>query len=61
MEFGEIVLARILTTKKLGNLGRSWLEVVWTGKAEDSDEHVGLDHRGDSESCVEPESSRWRF
>ena len=41
MEFGEIVLARILTTEELGKL-----DLVWAGKAEGSDEHIGLDHRG---------------
>ena len=46
MEFGEIVWARIPTTEKLGKLDQRWVEVVWAGKAEGSDEHIGVDHRG---------------
>ena len=40
--------------KKLGKLDQRWVEVVWAGKAEGSDEHIGLVHveRGDSELCV---------
>ena len=34
------------STKKLGKLDQRWIEVVWTGKAKGSDEHIGLDHRG---------------
>ena len=55
VEFGEIVWARIPTVKKLGKLDQRWVEVVWAGKAEGSDEHIGLDHRGArrySELCV---------
>ena len=63
MEFGEIVWGRIPTTKKLGKLDQRWVEVVWANKAEGSDEHTGLDHRG-ARRCRavrrEPESSRWR-
>ena len=63
VEFGEIVWARIPTTKKLGKLDQRWVEVVWAGEAEGSDEHVGLDHRGARRFRAlrsEPESSRWR-
>ena len=63
MEFGEIVCARISTTKKLGKLDQHWVEVVWAGKAEGSDEHIGLDHRGARRFRAvrrEPESRRWR-
>ena len=62
-EFGEIVWARIPTVKKLGKLDQRWVEVVWAGKAEGSDEHIGLDHRGARRFRAvrrEPESSRWR-
>ena len=63
VEFGEIVWARIPTVKKLGKLDQRWVEVVWAGKAEGSDEHIGLDHRGARRFRAvrrEPESSRWR-
>ena len=46
VEFGEIVWARISTVKKLGKLDQRWVEVVGAGKAEGSDEHIGLDRRG---------------
>ena len=63
VEFGEIVWARIPTVKKLGKLDQRWVEVVWAGKAEGSDEHIGLDHRGARRFRAvrrELESSRWR-
>ena len=63
VEFGEILWARIPTAKKLGKLDQRWVEVVWAGKAEGSDEHIGLDHRGGRRFRAvrrEPESSRWR-
>ena len=63
VEFGEIVWARIPTTKKLGKLDRRWVEVVWAGRAESRDEHIGLDRRGGRRFRAvrrEPESSRWR-
>ena len=44
VEFGEMAWARIPTTKKLGKLDQRWDEVVWAGKADGSDEHIGLDH-----------------
>ena len=49
--------------KKLGKLDQRWVEVVWAGKAEGSDEHIGLDHRGARRFRAvrrEPVSSRWR-
>ena len=48
---------------KLGKLDQRLVEVVWAGKVEGSDEHIGLDHRGARRiSAVrrEPESSRCR-
>ena len=63
VEFGEIVWARIPTAKKLRKLDQCWVEVVWAGKAEGSDEHIALDHRGARRFRAvrrEPESSRWR-
>ena len=62
VEFGEIVWARIATVKKLGKLDQRWVEVFWAGKAEGSDEHIGLDHRGARRFRAvrrEPEISRW--
>ena len=44
VEFGEIVWARIPITKKFGKLDHRLFEVVRAGKANDSDEHIGLDH-----------------
>ena len=32
--------------RKLGKLDQRWVEVIWAVKAEGSDEHIGLDHRG---------------
>ena len=49
--------------KKLGKLDQRWVEVVWAGKAEGSDDHIGLDHRAAKRFRAvrrEPESSRWR-
>ena len=63
VEFGEIVWARIPTAKKLGKLDQRWVEVVWAGKAEGSDEHIGLDHRGARRFRAvrrEPESMGWQ-
>ena len=48
VEFGDIVWARILTTKELGKLDQRCVEVVWAGKAEGSDELIVMDHRGAS-------------
>ena len=45
-QFGDIVWARIPTTMKLGKLDQRWVEVVWAGKAEGSDDHTALEHRG---------------
>ena len=63
VEFGENCLGEDSTTKKLGKLDQRWVEVVWAGKAEGSDEHIGLDNRGSRRFRAvrrEPESSRWR-
>ena len=49
VEFGEIVWARIPTTKKLGQLDQRWVEVVWARKAEGSTS-TSTHHRG----------ARWR-
>ena len=57
------IRAHLPTTKKLGELDKRWVEVVWAGKAEGSDEHIGLDHRGTRRSRAarrEPDSSRCR-
>ena len=46
-----------------GKLDQRWVEVVSAGKAEGSDERIGLDHRGARRFRAvrrEPESSRWR-
>ena len=64
VEFREIVWAMIPTTKKLGKLDQRWVEVGWAGKAQGSDDHIGVDHRGARRFTTvrrEPESSRWRL
>ena len=62
VEFGEIVCAKLPSTKKLGKLYQRWIEVVWAGKTEGSDEHIRLNHPGAMRLravCRKPESSRW--
>merc|ERR1711923_604565 len=63
VEFGEIIWARVPTAKKLAKLGQRWEDAVWVGKAEGSDDHIGLNARGARRFRAvrrEPEASRWR-
>ena len=62
--FGEIVLARVRGSRLLrGKYEVNWLELVWLGKTENTEEHLcGHEHGVRKFRTVsrQPESARWR-
>ena len=62
--FGEIVGVRVPGTRLLrGKFEVNWLELVWLGKTENTEEHLGGDEHGVRKFWTirrQPESARWR-
>ena len=62
--FGEIVWARVPGSRLLrGKYEVNWLELVWLGKTENTEEHLcGDEHRVRKFRTIrrQPESARWR-
>ena len=62
--FGEIVWARVPGTRLLGGMFEvNWLELVWLGKTESTEEHMCGDERVVRKFQTirrQPESARWR-
>ena len=55
--FGEIFWARVPGSRLLrGKYEVNWLELVWLGKTENTEEHLC----GDEHIRRQPESARWR-
>ena len=62
--FGEIVWARVPGSRLLrGKYEVNWLEMVWLGKTENTEEHLCGDEHGVRKFRTvrrQPESARWR-
>ena len=63
MPLGEVVWARVPTRLLRGKFEESWLELVWLGKTQHSDEHLrGDEHVVQKFRTIrrQPETARWR-
>ena len=62
--FGEVVWARVPGTRLLrGKFELNWLELVWLGKTENTEEHLGGDEHGVRKFRTirrQPEPAGWR-
>ena len=62
--FGEIVCARVSGTRLLhGKFEVNWLELIWLGKTENTEEYLYGEEHGVRKFWTirrQPESARWR-